>query len=198
MPLVARQDGFTLVETMVSMVVGLAVLFAVLLLVDLAPGQAAAVDGRVTAVGDVDLVVDRVQDDVRQTYAVLPWPGAGGTASNQLQLKVVTRNADGSMSPHTIVWDCTKPGARPGTKACTRQDVTTSAKATHLGSFRMPAGGAFLVLPPGAGAAALPSVRVRLAEPVTGRTATVDLASGATPRTCQAAQLTAAKECPWP
>lgn len=195
----ADEGGFTLVELIITMTIGVIVILAVLLLLDGSAGHAQAISGRVAATDDADLATARIGNDVRQTYAVSPWPTTTtAVATNTLDLKVATRAEDGTLTLHTIRWDCA-PATGATSRTCTRRDLTAgTASQVGLGAFTSAAGPIFSVVAPATTGIGLPSVQVRLAAPIDGRRGTVDFSSTFATRNCQVVPLTAGTDCPWP
>ncbi|UTI64359.1 prepilin-type N-terminal cleavage/methylation domain-containing protein [Paraconexibacter antarcticus] len=199
-PSTRRRDeaGFTLVELLVTMLVGVVILFAVLSLLDGSAVHELAVAGRVAGTDDADQTIARIGDDVRQSFAVAPWTSSPTTPSDTLDLQVLTRQSDGAIALHTIRWDCAAP-AGAATWACVRRDLTAgTADQPAPGQFTVSGVSAFTVLAPVSGAGGLPSVRVRLSAPIASRPATVDFDTTFVPRNCQTIPLTVGSDCPWP
>jgi Tfp pilus assembly protein PilV len=198
--ILAREGGFTLPETLVTMVVGIVVLLAVSVFAALAMSHNTTVTERVGAMDQLDLAVNRLQDDVRQSYAVAPavTQAQGKVDSATLTLSLPVSGAAG-IALHTIRWDCSAAGSDPGTSACTRQDVTSAGPAeTVLDDVTTPPATAFSVVAPVSGGGNLPTVDFSLSRRVNAKQAPVTLRSSVTPRNCQTRALKVDGTCQFP
>lgn len=192
------QAGFTLVELVVTLTIGVVVLLAVLALLDGSSGHGTAIAGRVAATDDVDAVTSRLGADVRQTYAVAPSPSTSSVQTDTVDLKIATRSDDGALALHAIRWDCTPPPDAVR-RTCTRRNLTDgTASQIGLGTFTAGGGPLFAVAPPIISGVGLPLVRVRVSAPIDGRPGTVDVTGTFAPRNCQTVPLAVGQECPWP
>jgi prepilin-type N-terminal cleavage/methylation domain-containing protein len=179
-------DGFTLPELLLTMVIGLVAIFAVLYFVVASQQQNNDVFDRVGAVDETSQALKNVQNDLRTAYKITPMPASGTTASGTLGYQAVV-SSGGTYSLHTFLLDCTVAGTTAGMYKCVRTDQTAGTSTIVLENLTSPVSSTFTVHAPGT--VGLPRVDISVTHRVTGNGPTVKISSSVQPRNCQTTAL---------
>lgn len=190
----------TLPEMLITMGVGIVVLFAVSIFVSVAMSHNNTVTDRVGAMDELDLAVNRLQDDIRQAYAISPsvTPAQGKVDTPTITLKLPV-SSGAAIALHTIRWDCSVVVPATSRHRCTRTDTTAAGPAEVLiDDLTSAAATTFSVVSPVSGGSNLPLVEFSLSRQVNSRQAPVTLRSRVTPRNCQTRALQSDGTCQFP
>lgn len=182
----SADDGFTLPELVLTMVIGLIAIFAVGYFVAVSQRQNNDVFDRVGAVDETSLALKNVQADLRTAYKITPMPASGTTSSGTLGYQAVV-SSGGSYTLHTFLLDCTVAGTVSGTFKCVRTDQTAGTSTVVLQDLTSPVSSTFTVHAPGT--VGLPRVDISVTHRVTGNGPTVKISSSVQPRNCQTTAL---------
>jgi prepilin-type N-terminal cleavage/methylation domain-containing protein len=166
-------DGFSLIELLVTMGVSLAILTAVLALWSGASANEQRNAERFDSVDAARNGLERMTRDVREATAVT------GISDRLVTLKLWTRDLAGATPSvlHTITYNCGAGGSVASTYRCLRTDTSAGSPAvTVVDQLTSPS--VFTTV------AGQPNLQIRLSVLVADATFPVVMHSGASPRNC--------------
>jgi len=193
-PRVHAEDGFTLIELMITIVIGLIALFAVLAFIVESQVHNNRVYDRVSATDESALGLQSLQDSLRVAYSISPAPTSGTQTSGTLTYTGLVQEGS-SYLLHTYTVDCTGAGTAAGTSRCTRTDTTDGTGDTLVDDVVGSTDSIFTVH--AAGSTGLPRVDIVLTRRTRDDRPPVRLQSSVTPRNCQITATTNGA-CPFP
>jgi len=170
------QDGWTLVELLVTITVSLVILAGVLSLWTGAAANEEHNAQRFKTLDEARTALERMTRDVREAVAVT------GVTSQVVTLKLWTRDLAGATPSalHVVAYDCGVPGTIASTYRCVRTDTTASAPAETV-IDRLTSPSVFTTT------AGKPNLELRLSALIVGASNPIVLHSGASPRNCTGA-----------
>jgi Tfp pilus assembly protein PilW len=168
--------GWTLVELLVTMVMGLVILGALLSVWPVAASDQQRSEARYESIDGARIALERMTRDVRESVAVT------GVTASAVHLKLWTRDLPGAGASvlHDVVYDCAAAGSLAGTFACNRSDVTAGTPAVTMVN-RLSSSAVFT------STAGQPDLSVNLSVIVAKAVNPVVIRGGASPRNCTGA-----------
>jgi len=170
----AQEDGFSLIEMIVTMSMSLVILAALLVLWSSTARNETVNAARYESIDDASRTLERMTREVREATTV-------SQTASKVTLTVLKRGlaVTDVSAPHAIEYDCSGAGSRAGTFACTRTDHTTGATAIVLDALTTSS--VF------SNVAGQPNLKISLSLVVSNQDNPIVVSGGASPRNCTGA-----------